>query len=247
MPDDSIATLLLNRPEKRNALSPEVLQGLIDRCTTLAADPSIRVVVLRGEGPDFCAGADLGRFLPALTGPDREQQADLGRRAAEAIENLPQATLARVQGNCVGGGVVLAAACDLVVASQSARFRVPEVALGIPLAWGGTTRLVHACGPKITADLVLTARWFDAEEARTIGLISRVVTEEALDAEVQSTALALADRARLPVRTTKAQIRRALSGHPDDPADADALLEALSDPECMAAAQRGFAGRWKGS
>ncbi|MCB9674360.1 MAG: enoyl-CoA hydratase/isomerase family protein [Alphaproteobacteria bacterium] len=244
--DGPVARITLDRPEKRNALAPELLRRLIAACDGLRGDRAVRAVVLAATGEAFSAGADLIGFLAELQGPDARENADLGRRAAEALASLPQPTVAVVHGACVGGGVVLVSACDIAIATSTARFRVPEVELGIPLAWGGTTRLVQAFGPRVTADLVLSCRWFDAREARELGLVSRLVDEEALDAVVAELVGALVQRPRLAVEVTKRQIRRALAGDPDDPGDADALLAALRDAESMEAAQAYFATQLSG-
>jgi enoyl-CoA hydratase/carnithine racemase len=236
--DGAVARITLDRPRKRNALSPALLRGLIAECVDLGAREEVRVVVLDAAGESFSAGADLMGFIPELQGPDGRDVADLGRRAAEALAGLPQPTLACVRGSCVGGGVVLASACDLVFSSASARFRVPEIELGVPLAWGGTTRLVRAIGPAATADLVMTCRWFDAAEARQLGLVSRVVDDASLEGAVDKAAAGIAAHPRGPLRVTKQQIARALEGRPDDESDADALLAALQDPETLEAAQR---------
>lgn len=236
--DGGVVTLTLDRPSKRNALSPDLLRALRARCLEISEDETVRVVVLRGEGGCFSAGADLLAMLPELRGPDALAAADLGRVTAEALDAVPVPTVAVIDGPCVGGGVVLACACDLVVASDRARFRVPEVAIGVPLAWGGTTRLVRRVGPVAAADLVMTCRWVDAHEALQLGLISRGVPVEQLDAVVAGVVGDLARRPRRALATTRKQIRAALDGVPDDEADAAALLAALGDPETLAAAQR---------
>lgn len=236
--DGPVAWWTLDRPKKRNALSPALLRQVVVACEEVARRDDVRVVVLRGAGGCFSAGADLLGFLPELNGDDPEGAADVGRRAAEALAGLPQPTIAQVHGACVGGGVVLSSACDLVVAADTARFRVPEVDLGIPFAWGGTTRLARIVGPKVAADWVLTCRWVEAEEALARGFVSRVVSEDALAAEVEELAKSLADKPRRPLAFTKDQIARHLAGTPDDAADGLALLAALKDPETMAAAQR---------
>ena len=138
--------------------------------------------------------------------------------------------------------MVLSACCDLVICSDRARFRVPEVALGVPLAWGGTTRLVQRIGPVATADLVMTCRWVQADEAQRLGLVSRVVPEDQLDAVADDLVAELVARPRRTMAVTKRQIRAAVAGEPHDELDAEALVAALSDPETLAAAQAYLAG-----
>lgn len=238
--DGPIARLTLCRPEVLNALSIELLEGIVTAADVIAAHEEVRVVVLAGQGRAFSAGADLAAFGPLVSdGPEARAAADAGRRAADALEALEAVTIVRLQGRVVGGGVVLAAACDLRVAAEDAVFSIPEVDLGIPLAWGGIPRMVREVGPTVTKDLVLSCRPFDAQEARAVGFVSRVVAPEALDGSVDELATALAAKARLPVRATLAAvdaITAAMVGTAHAWSDADLLLTAIRDPECRQAA-----------
>jgi enoyl-CoA hydratase/carnithine racemase len=147
-------------------------------------------------------------------------------------------SIARIQGWCVGGGLVLAAACDLRVAADTARFSIPEVDLGIPLAWGGIPRLVREIGPALTRELVITCREFDAAEARDCGFLNRVVAADALDQEVQALAEQVASKPAYPVAATKAHVAAVstqMVGTQHAWADADGLIAGLLDPECGAA------------
>ena len=119
--EDGIARLQLNRPAVFNALSPGLLLELIDRCDELARDDVTKVVVLEGSGKHFCAGADLPPFTKRMM-TDPHGTADLGRRAAEALAAIPQITIAAIKGYCIGGALVLSAACDLRIAADNSRF-----------------------------------------------------------------------------------------------------------------------------
>src|SRR5581483_11726391 len=141
-----IARLTLNRPDRLNALSPQALVELVEAARVLADSEEVKVVVLGGAGRAFSAGFDLNS-LDAEPSADR---VDLGRRMAGALTGIPALTIAAVHGHCVGGGVVLAGACDIRIAAESTRFVIPEVELGIPLAWGGIPRLVRELGPALT-------------------------------------------------------------------------------------------------
>jgi enoyl-CoA hydratase/carnithine racemase len=235
-----VARLTLMRPDRLNALSVDLLEELVTIGEWLRVQDSVRVVVLAGAGRAFSAGADLSTLerLSATDGSARSA-ADAGNRAATAIESLPQVTLAALHGRCVGGGVVLALACDLRFAASTTRFSIPEVDLGIPLAWGGIPRLLREVGPAVARDLVLTCREFGADEALRTGMISRVVPDDRLEAEVAAVADALADKARLPVRATLDGVAALTGlGAPQGWSDADSLLAALADPECRAAGER---------
>jgi enoyl-CoA hydratase/carnithine racemase len=237
--EGAVARLTLRRPKVLNALSAELLEELIAACVRLADRDDIRVVVLSGEGRAFSAGADLSMFGELIEGgPQARAAATAGDRAASAVEALPQVTVAAIHGHCVGGAVILAAACDLRVAAADAVFSIPEVDLGIPLSWGGIPRLLRELPPAVARDLVLTCREFDADEALAFGLVSRVVGPGELDDEVAALAAGLANKARLPVRATLDAVGANLGlGTPHGWSDADTLLSAIRDPESRAAGQ----------
>lgn len=236
-----VARLRLNRPEVLNALSPALLGDIIDACTELARQDST-VVVFEGSGSSFSAGADLPAFTDHLEAGARDH-ADLGRRAAEALAALPQITVAAIQGHCVGGAIVLAAACDLRVAADTSRFSIPEVDAGIPLAWGGMGRLVKLIGETLAADLVLTCRPFGAEEAQRAGFVTRIIAEDRLTDAVSGLAESIAAKPRLVLRRSKEQLIAIREGRFDAEADADALLEAFHDPEAREVGARYVASR----
>ncbi|MDH3993213.1 MAG: enoyl-CoA hydratase/isomerase family protein [Gammaproteobacteria bacterium] len=235
--EGSIGSLWLNRPERLNALSTNVLQELAEAARWFDQQKDVRVVVVGGRGRAFSAGADLDGF-PALGDSGVREAADAGRIMADALEGMRALTIARIQGWCVGGGLVLAAACDLRVATRSARFSIPEIDLGIPLAWGGIPRLVREIGPALTRELVITCREFDAEEARTSGFLNRVVSEADLDTEINTLAKQVAAKPAYPVAATKAHVAAVTAqmvGTQRAWSDADSLIGGLLDPECGAA------------
>jgi enoyl-CoA hydratase/carnithine racemase len=234
-----IAELWLNRPDKLNPLSVATLRELTTVARALNDDPELRVVILGGRGRCFSAGADLSGF-PSPDDAGARAAADAGREAADALEAIRAISIARLHGWCVGGGLVLAAACDLRVATHTTRFSIPEIDIGIPLAWGGIPRLLREMGPALTKELVITCRAFDAEEAQRSGFLNRVVSETALDDSVAELADAVASRPRYPVQATKRHvdaIMRGQVGLDRSWADADSLLAGLLDPECEAARQ----------
>lgn len=243
--DGAIGSLWLNRPQRLNALSGEVLRELAGAARWFDEQDGVRVVLVGGRGRAFCAGADLDGF-PAVADAGVRQAADLGRLMAEAIEGMRAVTVARIQGWCVGGGLVLAAACDLRVASESARFSIPEIDLGIPLAWGGIPRLVREIGPALTKELVITCREFSPREAQAAGFLNRVVTDGELDAVVQALAAQVAAKPAMPVIATKRHVNAVTAqmvGTARAWSDADGLVGGLLDPECGAARQDYIKGR----
>ncbi|HMD56770.1 MAG TPA: enoyl-CoA hydratase/isomerase family protein [Solirubrobacteraceae bacterium] len=234
-------TITLNRPEKLNPLSAVTLRELAEAARWLDGQPEVKVVVVAGKGRAFSAGADVSVFAAAAeAGPIATRRAaDAGRIMAEAVEDMSAITIARIQGHCIGGGVVLAAACDLRVAAETTRFSIPEVDLGIPLAWGGIPRLVREIGPAMTKELVLTCRPFTAEEAQELGFVNRVVAEEQLGEAVDELAAQLLRKSSLALAVTKRAVNSAASEVASTAGawtDADSLLTALSDPDSRRAA-----------
>ena len=201
--DRRIAVLTLNRPQKHNALSIALLNDLVSTCKELNAEPDLRVVIVRGGGDRaFSAGFDLDD----LAGGD-PSGAQLGFAATEAIDRLRPATIAAIQGHCIGGGVVLASACDLRIAASNTRFSVPEIDVGIPLAWSGLPRLVRELGPAIANELVMTGRAFSAAEAHSWRFVNRVVADGELETAALELAATIASKPRLAVLATKQQVR----------------------------------------
>ena len=199
--DGAVGRLWLSRPEKLNPLSTTALEELAVAAHWFDSLPDVRVVVVGGRGRAFSAGADVASFSERTAGDSSPRvAADAGRRMADAVEAMEAVTVARLHGYCVGGGVVLAAACDLRIAAEGTRFSIPEVDLGIPLAWGGIPRLVREIGPAATKELVMTCRPFDAEEARDLGLVNRVTPPDDLDAAVDGLARQIAEKATFPIR-----------------------------------------------
>ena len=236
--NDRVAILEFGRPDKLNALSRQLLTELISACSWLNAQHDIRVVIVRGQGRSFSAGFDLGDFANADPASTPRESADLGRRATDALTDVPQITIASIHGHCVGGGVVLAAACDLRIATTDTRFSIPEVDLGIPLAWGGIPRLVREIGPAATKELVLTCRVFDAHEAKGLRLVNTVVEPDHLVSHVGELAQSIANKPLIAVRSTKAMVNAVteeMIGTARSVSDADTLVVATADPESRAA------------
>jgi enoyl-CoA hydratase/carnithine racemase len=247
--DGRIGRLTLAQPDKLNPLGTVPLAE-IARAAAWFDTTDASVVIVTGEGRAFSSGFDLREFASsgsagddAMSGRD---QADLGRRMAEAMERMRALSIAAIKGPCVGGGVVLAGVCDLRIAADDTVFSIPEVDLGIPLAWGGIPRLVREIPPAIARELVLTCRPFDAEEARSIGFVNRVVARADLESAVDELAAEIARKAPSVVRATKRQVNEALENVASTVgawADADLLGAALSDPDARAAARAYLASR----
>jgi methylglutaconyl-CoA hydratase len=190
--DGSVATVTLRRPEARNALNAALI-GEVTRCfEELAQDESVRVVVLTGEGPSFCAGADVG-YMRDTASYSYEENLEDARRLADmflAVDDLPKPVVARVRGAAIGGGAGLVAAADLAVAEEEARFAFAEVRLGIAPATIAPF-VVRKIGYSRARALFLSGERFGAEPARAIGLVHEVVPGEELDAAVERVAAQL--------------------------------------------------------
>jgi len=199
-----VLTLTLHRPDKRNALSAELIAALTAAIADAELDPDVRVMLLRGAGPDFCAGADLAELLASVDRSPADNEAD-ARRLGElflALRALPKPVVAGVHGNAVGGGCGLATACDLILAQTGARFGYPEIRRGFVPAMV-LTLLRRSVGEKIAFDLVATGRLLSAEEACAAGLVSRILSPETFDVEVASVCSALAGMSATALGLTK--------------------------------------------
>ena len=222
--------LTLNRPDKLNPLSSHTLHEIELAARWFDEHHDLKVVVVSGTGRAFSAGADLSAFSTAAPMEDRQ----VGWRMGRALDEMRAVTVARLHGWCVGGGLVVAAGCDLRVAADTAMFSIPEVDLGIPLAWGGIPRLVREIGPALTKELVMTCRPFDAHEARAAGFLNRVVPAAALDSEVEALVQQLLAKPKLALLETKAHVNavtESMVGTGRSWADAGGLYAGLRDEE----------------
>ena len=241
--EEGIARVVFDRPSVLNALSPDMLNALIEVCADLGRNDSVKVVVFGGAGNCFSAGADLPAFIGLLAGADAHATADLGRRATNAIADLPQITVAGIRRHCVGGGLVLAGACDIRIAADDARFAIPELDAGIPLGWGGMEHVIRLVGETLAADLVLSCRPFGPDEALRSGLISRVVPADRLEEELNKLVAGIARKPLSVLRITKQQLIDIRAGTFDPREDAEGLLSSLKDPEALEVGRRYIANR----
>lgn len=234
--EQGVTTLTLNRPERMNALSADLLGELIEAAEQIG-NSDARTVVLSGAGRAFCAGVDIDTFTALIENPNLEARHEaftLGGAMADAIEAIPQVTIAALHGFVVGGGLVLAAACDLRVASADTTFSIPEIDLGIPLGWGGIERLIREIGPARTKEYVMTGRRFTADEAERAGFLSAVVDPEEVQGAAHSLAALIATKPRIPIAITKQHVAEILGGDASRDDNLSAVEE-FDDPESVAA------------
>jgi len=201
---DGVLTVTLDRPEKRNALSDALVEALHQALERADLDAEVRVVLLRGAGKDFCAGADLDELLASADRSPAENEASALRLGGlfTRIRRLPKPVVAAVHGRALAGGAGLATACDLVVAAETSQFGYPEIQRGFVPAMV-MTMLRRLAGEKAALDLVLTGRLVGAVEARGLGLVSRVVPDHALEAESAALCRVLAGGSASAVAFTK--------------------------------------------
>lgn len=214
--EGAVAILTIDRQEVRNAIDSKTSDELIAAWRKFMEDERLRVAVLTGAGEKaFCSGADLrgvAEFYRSMTSAERLRRADSEPGLGGITRNLPieKPIIAAINGYCLAGGLEIALACDLRIASGNATFGLPEVTRGIIPAAGGTQRLPRLIGPERALDLILSGRRIDAREALRIGLITKVVPLADLRKEALGIAVRIAENAPLAVRAAKAAIWRGL-------------------------------------
>jgi len=198
--DGHVAVALLNRPKQLNALSGELMGALLETLRALDEDVEVRAIVLGGNERAFAAGADIQELAAGTPiSMYRNRRID----AWDAIRAVRTPLVAAVSGFCLGGGCELAMLCDLVVASETARFGQPEINLGVLPGAGGTQRLTRAVGKAVAMDMILTGRMLTAREALAVGLVARVVAREAWLTEAKRVAAEIAAKSPVSVRLAK--------------------------------------------
>ena len=217
---DELAELVLVRPERQNAISRAMWQALARHCDAIGQDPAVRVVLVRGEGAAFSAGADIGEFAQVFA--DRQAAHaynELVQDALGRLERLAKPTIAVVAGNCIGGGCALAAACDLRFAAADARLGITPARLGLGYSLGDVRRLMALIGPARAKDLLFSARLVGAEEALRLGLVDRVVPTEELPATAEAYArsvLALSGNSQAIVKRMAALVQAGAGAESDE-------------------------------
>ncbi|HJQ59006.1 MAG TPA: enoyl-CoA hydratase-related protein [Vineibacter sp.] len=217
---DGIATLTLNRPKEMNSFDGITAQAILESLARIATDPAVRVVVVAANGPAFSAGGDFNWVLgwPELSEAERQAGARAMTEVVQAIYELPQPSIARVQGAAVGGGVGVMLACDWAIAAETARIGLTSGRNGL-LAGIAIPVLIQAVGPRRARQLLMHGGVFPAKQALGMGLVDRVVPADRLDAEVA----ALAGELKLCAPSVQALIKRLVTRLDAMPADADAV------------------------
>lgn len=206
---ENIAAITLNRPDALNALSSGLLEELGKVLEEIREDDDIRSVVITGAGRSFSVGADLSE---AGSGGEEEMRAriELGQEVFDSIETFDKPVIASINGYALGGGLELAAACDMRIASEKASFGNPEVNIGLIPSWGGCVRIPKLIGKAQAAKIILTGERIDAEEAEKIGLVNQVVPPDELESTTMYLAGQLATKAPIAVRLAKDILSQAM-------------------------------------
>jgi len=227
--DGAIGRLVLNRPDKRNAISQAMWRAIPDAVARLEADAAVRVILLQGEGEHFAAGADISEFDDVYG--TRENAAAYAADLAGAMDALSAGAkprIAMIRGFCVGGGVALAVCCDLRFSAEGARFAVTPARLGIAYCFEDTRRLVACVGASAARDLLFSGRMLDTEEALRVRLVDRVFPAGALEASVLAYANLVAANSPATIAVARDFIARATGGQQgEDAATREAYLRIL--------------------
>jgi enoyl-CoA hydratase/carnithine racemase len=203
--DGHVGYVIFNNPERHNAVSLEMWARTTEILDEFARDDEVRVVVITGAGgKSFVSGADISRFESERSSLEATKHYNATvAKANETIYEFAKPTIAMIRGYCIGGGLGLAVCCDLRICSDNSRFGIPAAKLGLGYSYPGVKRLVDLVGPSFAKEIFFTARQFDAEEARTMGLVNRVVPQADLEAYVKDYADTIAGNAPLTVKTAK--------------------------------------------
>ena len=209
--EDGVPPITLNRPEKLNAMNTEMTYELIQVSREVGEDESVKAVIITGAGRGFCSGADLSSGDFKITSPSAAAKLlEPVRTLITGIREMPKPVIAAVNGPAVGGGCSVALACDIIIASERARFGLSFVLRGLHPDFGETYLLPWMIGAAKANELILTGRIIDASEADKIGLISRVVPEDQLESVTRELAMTLARGASLALSMAKASINKVL-------------------------------------
>lgn len=229
--EGAVATIRLNRPESRNALNLAMCDGLEQACRTASENSAVKLVLVRANGPVFCAGADI-KERQGMSEAQVRARRQKGFDAYAALEALTMPAVAIVEGPAVGSGCEIASACDFIVATPAASFRTPEAIRGTV---GATQRLARVLGKRLAKDMMYTGRTLSAGEALAHGLVARVVPPEKLEEAVASIAKAITEAPAQSLRLAKRTIDRGVELDPKGAlaAEIEAIEEQLASGQWM--------------
>jgi enoyl-CoA hydratase len=206
--NQGIATITLNRPEALNAFSKEVIEEILQALEDVKSDENIRVILLTGAGEKaFSAGADI-KAMKGMNALKARELSLMGEKLCNALENLEKPVIAAINGYALGGGLEVAMACDIRIASENARMGQTEINIGLIPGWGGTQRLPRLIGKTKAKELIFTGKIIDAKTAEQLGIVNMVVPSDKFKETVQQFALELASKAPVALKVAKALINK---------------------------------------
>lgn len=230
--ENGVGWITFNQPEKRNAVSYDMWTAIPEIVSAFADDPAVRVVVMKGAGDKaFVSGADISEFEERRNTPEAIEVYEQATSAANAaLRSIQKPMIAMIRGYCVGGGLAIALTADLRITAADGQFAVPAAKLGLGYGYSGIKELMHLVGPSYAKEIFFTARRFNAEEAKSMGLVNRVVPVDDLEVVTRSYAELIAGNAPLTVRAAKAAVNE---GSKDPQARDLEAIEAMV-AECFA-------------
>lgn len=209
--DGAIGWLVFSNPARRNAVSLAMWRAIPKVVAAFEADPEVRAMILTGSGGAFVAGADISEFEKERANAEAEANYAAATGAAhQALGGFSKPSLAMIGGDCIGGGLAIALACDLRIAAEGARFAIPAARLGLGYGFGAVKGLIDLVGPAMAKEILFTARRFSAAEALAMGLINRMVAGDRLEDETRRIASDIAANAPLTLRAIKLAAREAM-------------------------------------
>jgi len=241
--DDGIGWLIFNQPERHNALSLEMWQGIGDVLESYAADPDVRVAIMRGAGGKaFVSGADISEFDSKRSSAEQKDAYGIvAGRANRWLANFDKPLIALIEGFCIGGGLATALAADIRFATPDSRFGIPAARLGLGYEYSGLAKLARLVGPARARDIMFSARFMEAQEARELGLINFISSRDDIEAQTIAYAEQIAGNAPLTVKAAKAAINAWERGsRKDEVAEVDALVNACFDSQDYKEGRRAF-------
>ena len=231
--EGGVGWMIFNNPERHNAVSMEMWEAAEKILADFAADPAIRVVVVTGAGGKaFVSGADISKFESERSSKEAVDAYQVQTaKVYDALADFSKPTIAAIRGHCIGGGSALAVCCDMRICTERSSFGIPAAKLGLGYPLKGIRRLVEIVGPSFAKELFFTAKRFSAEDARVMGLVKRVVADDALETTIGDYATTIAGNAPLTVDSVKAIVREALRPEPDEALCARLVAECFASED----------------
>jgi enoyl-CoA hydratase len=240
--DGPIGWMTFNKPARRNAVSLDMWEAMPLILDRFEQDSAVRVIVLKGAGDHaFVSGADISQFEKARSSPESNAHYDrISGIAGQRLANCSKPTIAMIRGFCIGGGLAIALGCDIRIANEGARFGIPAARLGLGYGAPGVKKLMEVVGPSFTKEIFFTARHFPAAEAREMGLVNRVVTDDLLEDYTRQYCATIGDNAPMTMHALKRTVAELVRAEKADLAACEALVSACFESQDYIEGRRAF-------